>query len=116
MKLLRAAALALAVLALWTLLAAPAALAQDAKPAEAPAAAAPSDGIKFGLYAIGVGLIMAAGAIGTGLAQKSIGAAVVGAVAEDRKNLGTGLILIALPETILFICAGFAYLLMGKLG
>ena len=43
------------------------------------------------------------------------GAAVTGAVAEDKKFLGTGLILLALPETILFICAGFAYLLFSKL-
>ena len=81
----------------------------------APSEGVPSDSVKFGLYAAGVGLILLGGAVGTGLAQQGIGAAVVGVVAEDRKFLGMGLILLAIPETILFICAGFAYLLFGKL-
>ena len=85
-------------------------------PAAASAeSAAPAGSSHLGLYAVGVGLIMLGGALGTGLAQKGIGAAVTGAVAEDKKFLGTGLILLALPETILFICAGFAYLLFSKL-
>lgn len=112
-----ARAICLASIALLVLFAAAApALAQAPEPAAKAAPASPNDAYKFGLYAIGVALIMAAGAFGTGMAQKSIGAAVVGAVAEDRKSLGAGLILLALPETILFICAGFAYLLLGKLG
>ena len=77
--------------------------------------AAANDSIRYGLYAVGVGLAILGGALGTGLAQKGIGAAVSGAVAENKKFLGTGLILLALPETILFICAGFAYLLFGKI-
>ena len=108
-------------LMLWSALAlAPLALHAE-EPATPPAAAADStapaanDALRYGLYAVGVGLAILGGAVGTGLAQKGIGAAVSGAVAEDKKFLGTGLILLALPETILFICAGFAYLLFGKI-
>jgi len=114
----RAIAVTLAALLVLCAVAAPALAAEAATAPEAAktAAASPADAYKLGIYAIGVTLIMAAGAFGTAMAQKSIGAAVVGAVAEDRKTLGAGLILLALPETILFICAGFAYLLLGKLG
>jgi V/A-type H+-transporting ATPase subunit K len=67
---------------------------------------------EFGLLAIGVGLTMFGGAIATGLAQKSIGTAVVAACAENRSFLGIGVFLLALPETILIIATGIAYLLL----
>jgi V/A-type H+-transporting ATPase subunit K len=38
-------------------------------------------------------------ALGTGVAQARIGAAGVGAIAEDRGNFGTALIFLLLPET-----------------
>ena len=49
--------------------------------------------------ALAVGL----GALGTGIAQRSIGAAAVGAVAEDRDMFVTALIFTALPETLIII-------------
>jgi V/A-type H+-transporting ATPase subunit K len=49
--------------------------------------------------AIAVGLA----AIGTGYAQRGIGAAAVGAVAEDSDNLVSGLIFTAIPETLIII-------------
>jgi V/A-type H+-transporting ATPase subunit K len=49
--------------------------------------------------AIGVGLA----AIGTGYAQRGIGAAAVGAVAEDSDNFVSGLIFTAIPETLIII-------------
>jgi V/A-type H+-transporting ATPase subunit K len=49
--------------------------------------------------AIAVGL----GALGTGIAQRSIGASAVGAVAEDRDMLVPALIFTALPETLIII-------------
>ncbi len=67
---------------------------------------------EYGLLAIGVGLTMLGGALGTGLAQKSIGTAVVAACAENRSFLGIGVFLLALPETILIIATGIAYLLL----
>ena len=62
---------------------------QQGAPALEPTAAA----------AIAVGL----GALGTGIAQRSIGAAAVGAVAEDRDMLVPALIFTALPETLIII-------------
>jgi V/A-type H+-transporting ATPase subunit K len=62
---------------------------QQSSPALEPQAAA----------AIAVGL----GALGTGIAQRSIGAAAVGAVAEDRDMLVPALIFTALPETLIII-------------
>lgn len=67
---------------------------------------------EYGLLAIGVGLTVLGGAIGTGLAQKGIGTAVVAACSENRGFLGTGVFLLALPETILIIATGIAYLLL----
>ncbi len=49
--------------------------------------------------ALAVGL----GALGTGIAQRSIGAAAVGAVAEDEDMFVRALIFTALPETLIII-------------
>jgi len=42
-------------------------------------------------------------AIATGYAQRGIGSAAVGAVAEDSDNLVPGLIFTAIPETLIII-------------
>ncbi|MFB6141517.1 MAG: hypothetical protein ABEJ26_13905 [Halosimplex sp.] len=52
-----------------------------------------------GAAALAVGL----GALGTGIAQRSIGAAAVGAVAEDDDMFVQALIFTALPETLIII-------------
>ena len=62
---------------------------QDGGPALSEGAAA----------AIAVGL----GALGTGYAQRGIGSAAVGAVAEDDDMFVRGLIFTALPETLIII-------------
>ena len=49
--------------------------------------------------ALAVGL----GALGTGYAQRGIGSAAVGAVAEDDDMFVPGLIFTALPETLIII-------------
>ena len=51
------------------------------------------------MAALAVGLA----AIGTGLAQREIGSAAMGAIAEDSDNFVNGLILTALPETLIII-------------
>jgi len=53
----------------------------------------------IGAAAIAVGL----GALGTGYAQRGIGAAAVGAVAEDDDMFVPALIFTALPETLIII-------------
>ncbi len=59
-----------------------------------------------GLIAIGAGLAVGLGAIGTGFAQGRIGAAAMGAVAEKRELLGIAILFVAIPETLVIL--GFA--------
>mgnify|MGYP000053041216 CR=1 FL=1 len=49
--------------------------------------------------AIAVGLA----ALGAGYAERGIGSAAVGAIAEDQDLFGTGLILTVLPETLVIL-------------
>ncbi|RNI10011.1 V-type ATP synthase subunit K [Methanohalophilus halophilus] len=53
-----------------------------------------------GLKAIGAGLAVGLAGLGSGLAEKDIGAAAVGAMAENEALFGKGLILTVIPETI----------------
>jgi V/A-type H+-transporting ATPase subunit K len=62
--------------------------------------------LEVGLIAIGAGLAVGLAAIGTGYAQAHIGSAGVGAVAEKPELVGTIILLVAIPETILIL--GFA--------
>ena len=70
--------------------------------------------IGTGLALIGAGLAVGAAGIGTGLAQSQIGAAAVGATAEDPKMFGKGMILLVLPETIIILGFVIAILLWLK--
>ncbi len=67
-----------------------------------------------GLALIGAGLAVGAAGIGTGIAQSQIGAAAVGATAEDPKMFGKGMILLVLPETIIILGFVIAILLWLK--
>lgn len=71
--------------------------------------------IETGLIAMGAGLAVGLAGIGTGIAQTNIGAAAVGATAEDAKNFGKGLILTAIPETIVLFGFAIAFLLMQQM-
>lgn len=71
--------------------------------------------IGSGILAVGAGLAIGLAALGTGIAQMSIGAAAMGAIAEDEKMFGKGLILIALPETLVLFGFAIAFLLMQKI-
>ncbi len=53
-----------------------------------------------GLAAIGKGLALGLGALGTGVAQARIGSSLVGAAAEDSSKLGQLLLVFLLPETL----------------
>jgi V/A-type H+-transporting ATPase subunit K len=53
-----------------------------------------------GLKAIGAALAVGLTGIGAGLAEKDIGSAAVGAMAENEALFGKGLILTVIPETI----------------
>ena len=59
-----------------------------------------SDELSKGLRAVGAGLALGLGAIGTGIAQARIGSSLVGAVAEDPSKAGSLLLYFLLPETL----------------
>ncbi len=54
-----------------------------------------------GLIAIGAGLALGLSAIGAGIAEKEIGSAAVGAFTEREELFAKGLIMTALPETLI---------------
>ena len=59
-----------------------------------------------GIVAIGAALAVGLAAIGTAMAQARIGSAGVGALAEKPELLGSIVLLIAIPETMVIL--GFA--------
>lgn len=63
-------------------------------------------GFGVGLAAIGAGLAVGLAALGTGLAQARIGSAGAGVIAEKPEALGTIILLVAIPETLVIL--GFA--------
>ncbi len=62
--------------------------------------------METGLLASGAGLAVGLAAIGTGYAQARIGSAGMGVLAEKRDLMGTILIFVAIPETMVIL--GFA--------
>ena len=64
-----------------------------------------------GLIAIGAGIAVGLAGIGSAIAEASIGAAAVGAMAENEKLFGKGLILTVIPETIVIFGLVVAILL-----
>lgn len=65
-----------------------------------------------GLKAIGAGLAVGITGLGTGFAQAHIGSSGMGAIAEDTKNLGYAILLVAIPESILIFGFVVAALLL----
>ena len=74
-----------------------------------------TSGSNKGLIAIGMGLAVGLGALGTAIAQARIGAAGVGSVAEKPESLGLALIFFLLPETLVIFGMVIAFILFGKL-
>jgi V/A-type H+-transporting ATPase subunit K len=70
---------------------------------EAAADAGAPAGIGAGLIAIGAGIAIAGGAMATGRAQASIGAAGAAAMTEKPELFGRVFILVALPETMVVL-------------
>lgn len=71
-------------------------------------------GIGTAIAAIGAALAIAGGAIGTALAQSSIGAAGMGLIAEKPNQMGQVLLFMVLPETMLIF--GFVIAILILLG
>ncbi len=68
--------------------------------------------IGIGLIAIGAGISIGVAGMATARAQADIGAAAVGAVAEDPALFGKGLILTVIPETIVIFGLVVALILL----
>ena len=68
-----------------------------------------------GLIALSVAITLAGSAIATAWAEKVVGAAAVGAMAENEKLFGKGIVFMVLPETIVLFGFAMAFLLLGKI-
>ena len=62
---------------------------------------------------LGAGVAIGVAGLGTGVAQAQVGAAAVGATAENPKMFGKGMIMMVLPETIVILGFVVAFLLMN---
>lgn len=69
--------------------------------------------VETGLVAIGAGLAIGLTAIAAGIAEKEIGSAAVGAMAEKEEVFGKGLILTVIPETLVIFGLVVAILILG---
>ena len=70
--------------------------------------------IGTGLLGLGAGIAILGGAIGAGMAEKEIGAAAIGAMAEKEELFSKGLILTVIPETLVIFGMVIAILILGK--
>ncbi len=59
--------------------------------------------LEIGFLALGAALAVGLSALGTGIAQSRIGAAGAGMIAERPESLGTVIVLIAIPETLVIL-------------
>lgn len=58
------------------------------------------DPSQTGMLAVGAGLAVGLAGIGAGMGEQGIGAAAVGAMAEDPGFFGKGLLMTVIPESI----------------
>ncbi len=69
--------------------------------------------LELGLIAIGAGIALAGSAYAAAIAEKEIGTAAVGAMAEKEELFGKGLILTVIPETIVIFGLVVAIMILG---
>jgi len=69
-----------------------------------------------GLLGVGAGLAIGLGAVATGIAQGSIGAAGLGMIAEKESSLPLVILFVAIPETLVILGFVIAFILIGKMG
>lgn len=74
------------------------------------------DASQQGLVAMAAAITLAGSALATAWAEKVIGAASVGALAEKPELFGRVLPLVVIPETIVIFGLIIAFLLLGQLG
>lgn len=69
-----------------------------------------------GLIALSAGVAIGISAIAAAWAEKDIGVAAIGAMAEKEELFGKGLILTVIPETIVIFGLVIAILILGLAG
>ena len=69
--------------------------------------------VKTGLIAISAALAISIPALATAIAQGRIGAAMAGAIAERHELVGTAIILVAIPETMVILGLVIAFIITG---
>ena len=67
------------------------------------------------LIAIAMALAVGLTGIGAGIAEAQIGAAAIGAMAENEKMFGKALLITVIPETIVIFGVLIAFMLIGKI-
>jgi V/A-type H+/Na+-transporting ATPase subunit K len=68
-----------------------------------------------GLIAVGAGLAVGLAGVGAGMGESQIGAAAVGATAENSEMFGKGIVMTVLPETIVIFGLIISILLWLKI-
>lgn len=71
--------------------------------------------LSTGLIGLGAGLAVGLSALASGIAEKEIGVAAIGALAENEKLFGKTLLLTVIPETIVIFGLVIAILLIGAI-
>lgn len=66
-----------------------------------------------GLVALGAGIAIGLGALAAGLAEKDIGTAAIGAIAENPKLFGRALAILVIPETLVIFALIVAFKMLG---
>ena len=69
------------------------------------------EAVRIGLIAISAAIAIGLTAIATALAQSRIGAAMAGAVAERPELVGSAIILVAIPETMVILGLVIAFMI-----
>ncbi len=68
-----------------------------------------------GIVALSAALTLIGSAFATAWAEKVVGAAAVGAMAENEALFGKGIVFMVLPETIVLFGFAMAFLILGRL-
>ena len=108
--------IAMITMTLWTIAGVGSSVAQEEHPQGTgieQTEAAASGGLAKGLVALAASLAIGLTALATGMAQARIGAAGVGAIAENPKRLGAIIMLVAIPETVAILGFVVAYLILS---
>ena len=72
-----------------------------------------NEAVRIGIIALSAAIAIGASALATALAQSRIGAAMAGAVAERPELVGSAIIMVAIPETMVILGFVVAFLITG---